>query len=160
MQKTKLNKILIFLVVVIWGILLFNFFSAYFTESKIEKVKKPLVANVPLRNQIKKDTFVIHYPKRDPFLGKSSTVKVAKQYISKKKKIVSANKTLLTWPKIIYLGFVKSNSNKLRLGLLRINGILYRVHKGTTESGVKIIDINKEYIRVQFDKETKDINRS
>ncbi|MBQ4821398.1 hypothetical protein [Aquimarina sp. MMG016] len=159
MQKKKINTILIIAVALIWAVVLFKFISPYFTSADTVITADVLVKPAKAFMH-KKDTFNLSIPKRDPFLGKSTGVK-KKVVASSKPRKVSRPKVsqIKNWPRIEYLGFVKSSKSTSRLGLLRINGVLKRVRNGSQVGDVSVKIINENYISVVFQREVKDFDK-
>lgn len=161
MQKKKLNKILILAVALIWGVVVFKFAAPYFTPTETVITADVLVKPSKVFLQ-KKDTFNLELPQRDPFLGKSVRVKKTKTSVAKpikkvRKPSVPSNKN---WPRIEFLGFVKSSKSKSRLGLVRINGTLKRVRNGSKIGEVTVVKIEERQISLSFQKETKTFNKA
>ncbi len=162
MEKKKLNKVLIGVVFLIWGIVVYKLCLPYLNTT--ETIVTADVLAVPyLKSKQKKDTFQIKTLRRDPFLGK--VIKKRKSQTSTKTKVKKripkiSNTKPKEWPKIEYLGYVKSNTNTSKLGLLRINGILKRVKNGTEFKGISIKKIEKEQIVVEFQREVRNIHKN
>jgi len=160
MPKKRLNTILIIAVTLIWGVLLFRFISPYFKQTDTV-ITADVLAKKTIIVTKKKDTVNLHFPQRDPFLGVTTTVPKKKNpttNVVRKKTTVSTLKPV-TWPKIEYLGFVKSKASTRRLGLIRINGVLHRVNKNEVVEGLKIVQIDKDSILVVNGKEKKYFNK-
>lgn len=162
MQKKHINKILIIAVALIWSLVMYKFATPYFSATDTVITADVLVN--PKRNFIrKKDTFHLEIPDRDPFLGKITSSKKRKivKEVSKpiKKSSNKKKEKITTWPKITYLGFVKSQKKTSKLGLVRINGVLKRVRKGMEISGVKIKKVEENLITIQFQKESRDFKK-
>lgn len=159
MSRKKINIILIVAVLFIWSVVLYKFVTPFFTEMGPVLTTENLI--VQSKKVIrKKDTVNLSFPERDPFLGK---VKVKKKLVSNSTPSVksrSAN-TLkpVQWPKIEYLGFIKSNKSKGRLGLLRVDGVLHRVYKNTNVNNLKIIVIGDAEVLVKIGSEEKKIKK-
>ncbi len=158
MDKKKLNRLLIIAVSCIWGIVLYRFIAPYFTKTEI-----PFIAEVPTKLQVakirKKDTVALSFPERDPFLGKTvtKTKTLVKKKLKKRPRTIS--KPVL-WPKIEYLGFVKSSNNKSRLGLVRIDGKLYRVNTNTEVNGLRIKKIANDVMIILNGKEERHFKKN
>ncbi|MFD2561880.1 hypothetical protein [Aquimarina rubra] len=160
MQKKKINKVLIIAVALIWGVVLYKFAAPYFLTNDVVVTADALVSppKILLR---KKDTFNLNIPTRDPFLGKTISKRKSvvsapsrPQKVSRPKMPVSKN-----WPRIEYLGFIKSKESTSRLGLLRVNGTLKRVRNGAKIQDIIIKNISEDMISIQFGKDTKDFRK-
>jgi hypothetical protein len=127
MEKKKLNMILIIAVIAIWGILIYKFLVPYFSDHNTEIIET-VVYEIPSVQIKTRDTITLNFPRRDPFLGKTirPVVKNTTRNIKVNKRKTNRSTPTL-WPKIEYLGFVKSNSNKNPLGLIRIDGKLFKL---------------------------------
>ncbi|GAA3508216.1 hypothetical protein GCM10022393_18680 [Aquimarina addita] len=158
MQKKKINKILIIAVALIWGVVTYKFAAPYFMTTDTVVTADVLVkpSQTFLR---KKDTFRLTIPERDPFLGKIRREKKKVITTSSKPRKVSKVKSSKPWPKIEYLGFVKSKESTSRLGLLRVNGILKRVRNRSQVGDIIVKKISKDKISIQFQKEIKDFRK-
>lgn len=155
MHKKRLNIILIVSVTLIWGVLLFKFVSPYFKQTDTVITADVLVKKTIVVTQ-NKDTVNLYFPQRDPFLGISAKVIRKKNPTKVVRKITTKVAVKpITWPKIEYLGFVKSKTNAKRLGLIRIDGTLYRVNKNEIMKGLRIVLIDKVSILVMNGKEKK-----
>ncbi|MDY8138475.1 hypothetical protein [Aquimarina sp. 2201CG5-10] len=157
MQKKKLNKVLIAAVALIWGVVIYKFAAPYFMSEETV-ITADVLVKPPETFLRKKDTFNLIIPERDPFLGKTIRVKKAVAAVTSKKQRIQRPKstTIKDWPKIEYLGFVKSKESKSKLGLLRVNGRLKRVRNGARIGDLKIKKIKDTQVIIQFQNETKD----
>ncbi|WP_396591863.1 hypothetical protein [Allomuricauda sp. R78024] len=160
MEKKKLNTVLFFIVVLIWGVILYKFIAPYFKKSEPSITAKNLVEKkvLPIK---KKDTIILIFATRDPFLGKLSKTKKQSSVI--KPKIQSSKRKKASvpvpWPLVEYLGFVKSKTSNSPLGLVRIDGKLHRVHQNTIVKGLMITKINNNLIQVTNGKESRSFKK-
>ena len=158
MSKKKINTILIVAVASIWSVILYKFIAPYFSNTNVE-----FIAEVPINNSVlkiqKKDTINLFFPERDPFLGKTS-VKVQPK-INTSKKAIKRQSILkpILWPKIQYLGFVKSNNSSSRLALVRIDGKLHRVKNNAKVVGLKVKKINNDVLIMKNGKEERSFKK-
>jgi len=114
--------------------------------------------NTSVFNVIERDTLALHFPKRDPFLGRR--IKVVKNNNTSIKTIkprVLKQKSSANWPSIDYLGFIKSRKNTEILGLLKIDGILFKVRKNMVVKGVKILQVEKSTVTLMFNNEKRNV---
>lgn len=144
MSRKKINIILILTVSFIWGLLLYRYTSPYFNKNQDIPVTKDPILITP-QQMPTKDTINIFIPKRDPFLsGLTYKRKITQSQVKTKvKKKETTPKKIAIWPKIEYLGFVKSKKSKSPLGLLRIDGKLHRVTEKSNVRGLKVKSIDK-----------------
>ncbi|MEE9363944.1 MAG: hypothetical protein V3U92_15190 [Cellulophaga sp.] len=161
MERKKINKVLIVVVILIWGIVLYKFVSPYFKQTANNVLTAELLTKELKVIAKKKDTVALNLIDRDPFLGKPFYKKkrVGREKIAKKTSVIKVTPKIIEWPKITYLGFVKSKKNARRLGLVRVDGKLYRVNKKEVIQGVMVLDIYNEYILLVNGKEKKKFKR-
>jgi len=158
--KKKLNTILVFLVVAIWGIVLYKFILSYFYKPEttliyeVDRKKEPPTI-------IKKDTVELVFPSRDPFLDKMLIPKEKDKPMSTPQKAVEKRKGTkpVPWPKIDYLGFVKSKKSKTPLGLIRIDGKLHRVTQNSIVKGLKIVHIDGDQITLSNGRDSQNFKK-
>jgi len=111
---------------------------------------------MPLTKIQKKDSITLHISDRDPFLGRSIVKKKNKmQPVKKVAKRPTTNLKPILWPKVQYLGFVKSKNSKGKLGLVRIDGKLHRVKQNAELSGLRIKRITDDSLVILNGKEER-----
>jgi len=159
MDKKKINTVLIIALTCIWSVVLYKFINPFFVNTDIAHVIE--IPNEAILTPIKKkDTVVLNFPERDPFLGK-----IKKANTAKPKSRIKIDKSIpkitaqVVWPKIEFLGYVKSNSSKNKLGLVRVDGRLYRVKRNSTISGLIIKDVTDETVIIANGKNQKIFKR-
>lgn len=147
MKNKKNIYILLPVVLLIWGSLIYRFFSfssPQEIEVPVQEFKvKPLVFK-------QRDTTPINVNYRDPFLGisyapQSQSVNKTK---AKAKKVVKEKEPVL-WPTIVYKGIVSDTKDKIKVFMLIINGKTCLMKKGNTEEEVflKQGDRNAVYVK-------------
>lgn len=134
MKSKKSIYVLLPIVVLIWGALIYKFFSFNGDNESIQLSNdfsaKPFALG-------KVDTFSINVNYRDPFLGKiyrPNTVKV------KKRASNPAKPEVIVWPQIQYKGIVSDNQGKTKIFMLIINGQTFLMRKGAVENEVLLKD--------------------
>lgn len=158
MKKQKLNVLLIILLVSIWGVLIYKFLFPYFGKQTNE-YKVPTTVSENSYKLFKKDTFELRLNKVDPFLNTSYKVKASKEKPTAIKSKRSSEIIKQNWPSVNYFGFVKSNKHNSKLGLLRIDGKLFKVHVGEAIEEVKILKIESDSIQLKFAHEKRYVKR-
>jgi len=149
--KNKKNiKILLPLVIIIWGLLIYNIYDAFYPESpsisknKSKKYKAPKVKE--------KDTFSLLPIKNDPFLG-TMYQKSKRQQTNTNIKKVNQN---INWPTITYQGIVSDKNAKSNVYIVNLNGMQYLLKKGDTIQNIKVLKSSSNTLRIQFKGQTKD----
>jgi hypothetical protein len=150
MKNKKNIYILLPIVLLIWGIVIFQFFS--FTTSDTVVDKKSSDYNFkPLKIAVR-DTFGINVNYRDPFLGKmyasGSTTKVKSSNSTIKK--LPKKEDAIIWPIIKYKGLISDTKDKTKIFLLIISGQNHYMKIGDTANEVFLKSGDKESIYVRF----------
>lgn len=148
MKSKKSIYILLPVVLFIWGMVLYQFFS-YSNDDELIEVSSVNLHLKPLSFK-ERDTFSIDVAYRDPFLGKMYKAN-ASNGIKKStiKKPIKTEQPLL-WPTIVYKGIVSDSKDKTRVFMLIINGQTFLMKKGDIENDVFLKDGNRESIYVKY----------
>ncbi|WP_435261215.1 hypothetical protein [Tenacibaculum sp. nBUS_03] len=123
MDKSLLNKVLIFVVLIVWGLIVYKY---WFSTSSITETSSDTTSNIRIIDKPNRIKEVIIEPVfRDPFLNKSVIVKKHTKNIKKnvaiKKNNLTKKATNFIWPRIKYLGFLKRVNGAKKI-LLTVNG--------------------------------------
>jgi hypothetical protein len=151
MKNKKNIYILLPIVLLIWGLVMYELFSF----SKPDEV----IATEPSGSDFKpakikeRTPFSIDINYRDPFLGKmysaqksSPTVKKSTSKIKKIPNVVAP----LVWPTIAYKGIVSDTKDKTRVFMLIIGGKTFLMKKGEIANEVFLKDGDRESIYVKY----------
>ncbi len=154
--------ILLPLVIIIWGIILYKFFTAVNTShSATENLINPV--NRADTSLFKIDTFSISNNYRDPFSQNIvSSPKINKNRIVKTlpEKEVVTNVVVVKWPSIVYSGVIKSKKSLQMLALVKINGESNFITRNTTLMGIELLDVFNDSIRVDYMGQQKTIKKT
>lgn len=150
MKNKKTIYILLPVVLLVWGKVVYQFFSFANSDKILE--------NTPIDLYIKpfkikeRDTFSINVNYRDPFLGKMFVTELSVDSKKKTTKIkkVSKQENLIIWPSIIYKGIVADTKNNIKIYMLIIGGKTCLMKKGETENEVFLKDGDNESIYVKY----------
>ena len=157
MKRKKVNIFLIIIVICIWTIVGYKFFKSFFKSNSNMSVSR--IENTPFKKSVYiKDSFILHTVDRDPFLENAKIKTLTKKVITNKRPIKrkkSTTKTVADWPKIEYMGYVKSKTHSSKLGLVRIDGVLKRLREGTSYKEIEIRKIEENQIILKLNNETK-----
>jgi len=145
MKNKKSIYILLPLVLLIWGTVMYQFFS--FTNTDEEVISPTNEFSLKPIKIVKRDSFTINTNYRDPFLGK---VYVAKKDSLPKKKKPAKVVTPLVWPTIQYKGIVSDTKDKVKISMLLINNRTCLMKKGETQNEVYLKDGDKESVYVKY----------
>jgi hypothetical protein len=147
-MKTKKNIFfLLFIVLLIWGGVIYQFFSFASTPKEEKVIQSPISLN-PLTFK-ERDTFSINVNYRDPFLGKMYKPQT-KVYKKAKVKTVPKVQEPIVWPTILYKGIVSDTKEKNKIFMLIINGQTFLMKKGTVEQEVFLKEGNRESVYVKY----------
>ena len=146
MKNKKSTYVLLTVVLLIWGLVLYQFFTFSGPETEAAKTVSFKVKPLLLKPR---DTFSINVNYRDPFLGKMytpSNTGVAKK--NKKQVQVAAAPVFL--PNIMYKGIVSDTKNKKKVFMLIINGQTFLMAEKETELEVTLVKGNRDYIDIKY----------
>lgn len=152
MKNKKNIKILLPLVIIIWGLLIYNIYGAFYPDSpsisknKSKKYKTPKVKE--------KDTFSLLPIMNDPFLG----TLYQKSKRQKRNTTAKTTNNNSIWPSIIYQGVVSDKNAKTNVYIVNLNGIQYLLKKGDTLQHIKVLKSSSKTLRVQFKGQTKEFS--
>ena len=151
MKNKKTIYILLSIVLLIWGAVMYQFFSFSTTEelqttTSNEFIFKPIAIK-------ERDTVAINVNYRDPFLGKMYSEK-GNGTITKKKatNLKKAPKIVepIVWPAIVYKGIVSDTKEKNKVFMLIINGQTFLMRKGETENEILLKEGDRESVYVKY----------
>ena len=160
MNKSIVNKVLIFVVVTVWGLIIYKYWFPS-SSDEVHSNHMNFNGNIYKPKKIKEVSIVLL--ERDPFLAKKKKHKKKKEE-SYKKRVVKKTKQKqkkddFIWPKIKYLGFLKKQNEPKKI-LLMINGTFKNLNEN--EKILKKITIDKVYkdsIIIQGKKSSKTIKK-
>lgn len=160
-MKKRINAILLIIVAGLWSTVIYKYVRQYFNTDEAIAFTTNINSNV---NKIKaKENFSLNPIERDPFLNQTQSKKTISRPIkitqTKKNNTIPVLKPTTTtqkpFPSIIYLGYIKSNNQENELILVKINGVLQKIHNNETKNGIKIKKNQKDTIAVTFQNTTK-----
>lgn len=157
MKGKKSIYILISIVLLIWGLVLYQFFS--FSNEPIPDAIPEDFSSKPL-NLKKRDSFSIEVTNRDPFLGKLASEKktIAISTIATQPKKNTAPKeevNEIVWPDITYKGIVSDTKEKVKVFMVIINGATFFMRKGQEEQEITLKDGDRGAIYAIYEKQLK-----
>ena len=157
MKSKKSIYILLPIVLIIWGILIYQFFS--YTSSEIIEVQEelPLFVKIDYKEP---DTTALDVNHRDPFTGKLENAKYNGSPSNKKVTNPPKIKTETTpevQTQIEYKGIVSDVANKKKVFMVVIDNQTYLMKQGDKENGVELINGNRESITIKHKGKKKNI---
>lgn len=146
MKNKKSIYILLPVVLLIWGMVIYRFFSF----SQMENHAPELANNFTLKplDILPRDTSAINVNYRDPFLGKMYMPNTQEAKLAKKKP--AKPKEPIVWPNIVYKGIVSDAKDKKKVFLVIINGQTFMMREKDTEQEVTIKSGNRKSIDVLY----------
>ncbi len=146
MNKKKNSKILLLIVILIWGFLIYKIYDAFRPNEKNIRKSTPESFNPPLSQE--RDTFSLLPIDSDPFLG---TAYVKKQVNTNKPAPNNRKKEEeVIWPVINYLGIVSDENSATSVFILQINGQQHLVKKGETILEINLINGSQEKVILRY----------
>lgn len=150
MKNKKNIYILLPIVLLIWGAVLYQFFS--FATPEINEKEENQSFNLGPLHLKKRDTFAINVNYRDPFLGKMYGPVSKKTYRKTIKKLTEPKEEIV-WPQLVYKGIVSDTKNKVKVFMLIINGKTFLMKPGALENEVLLKNGNKDAVQVVYKNE-------
>jgi len=157
MKNKKLTYFLGFLVVVVWGLVIYRIVGAVRTvDDDSAPVSAPAAKEVYNDYAVPKDTtrLLLNYP--DPFAVKKQKDTVA---LSTKKNVLTKPltqpfKPAMNWSFIQYTGYVRNPGAKNLVALVSINGKSWMMVEGETEEQVKLLRNLQDSIQINYNGKT------
>lgn len=156
MKSKKSIYILLPIVLLIWGMLIYQFFS--YTSPEVVEVQEelPLFVKIDYKEP---DTTALDINHRDPFTGK---LEYANRNTSSNAKASNQPKTqILSTPEvqtqIEYKGIVSDVANKKKVFMVIIDNQTFLMKQGDKENEVELINGNSESITVKHKGKKKNI---
>lgn len=150
-MKSKKNiYILLPIVLLIWGVVIFQFFS-FATPDELVTNTSPEFDLKPFKLK-ERTPFLINVNYRDPFLGKAYSIQQISKVSSNKVKVKKASKPeeVIVWPVIQYKGMLSDPKEKNKRFMLVISGKNYLMKTGDTQDEIFLKDGDKESIYVRY----------
>ncbi len=138
-ENSKRNQyLLLLLVAVIWGVVIYRFWS--FTKPEPDSLQPIKVAKKAENAEKTKEAYVFQLNYADPFL-KNAAPKVEEQK-------VQPNPFFFTpLPDLVYLGLVTSGNQKV--GVLKINGRSFMVREGDDHDNIRVKMLKDSQVQVR-----------
>lgn len=150
MKNKKNIKILVPIVIIIWGVLLYKIYEAFNPEDST--IPQTIATNFTTPKIQKKDTFSLLPVGQDPFLG---------TMYSKAKSKGSGNGTPkskedIAWPTINYFGIVSDKNSKSSVFIIEINGQQHLLKRGDIIEEIELIRGGKGKVKLRYQGKTKE----
>jgi hypothetical protein len=157
MKNKKFTYFLGFLVLVVWGIIIYRIFdSAGGSEDDLPIAEKKINKDLYNDYTIPKDTTHLLLNYKDPFELKKQ--KDTLQSINKKppltKFVQLAFKPVFNWGFIKYSGYIRNPISKKLVAVVTINGKATMMSEGETAEQVKLVKNLQDSIKVTFNGNT------
>ena len=139
--------LLLFVVLTIWGVLIYKFASDLSDDSIVQNKLEQGTFKKPV--SVSTNPFELLPVEQDPFLGTL--------YREKEKKTTSRNTTIkILWPQLHYDGIVSDGKGKSKVFLVNINGIQHLLKTGDTISSIKVVRGNAKSVFLRYKGQTKE----
>lgn len=144
MKNKKTTYILLVVVLFVWAMVIYQFFS--FSGSSEPITENHTALNIKPIQAPKRDTFSINVNYRDPFLGKMYNP----HNKLKKRNTPSKPKEPVVLPPIIYKGLVSDSDDKRKVFMVIIKGKTFFMKEKDTEEEILLLKGNREFIEVKY----------
>lgn len=152
MKNKKSIYILLPAVLLIWALVLYQFFSFTNPEPEVGTLESD-VDTLGIA-ELKRDTFSIDVNYRDPFLGKMYVAKKGVATIPKPKLPPAAP---VVWPTIAYKGIISDTKDKNTIFMLLINGQSYLMEAGQTEEDILLKGGDRKMVKLVYQRQQREI---
>lgn len=152
MNKNTKTKVLLAVVILIWGYFGISLYSGFGNSDELAASIDKSSFKAP--KILEREVFELEPIESDPFLGtlyKKQTAKV-------RNKTTTPKKETLIWPNIKYSGIVSDNNSASSVFILTVNGQQHLLRKGDTIQKLKILKGSKNNILIQFEGVTKEFS--
>jgi len=156
-RNKVLTYVLIFVVLIVWGIIIFRIVAAYGGSNDDAYTPPPAAKEVFNDYAIPKDTTRLMLNYRDPFglIVKKDTVKprsLGRPYL---KTGITNLKPVFNWDIIQYSGYIRNPDSKKLIAFLHINGKEATMNEGETIDHIKLVRNMKDSVLVNHEGKTK-----
>lgn len=164
MKNKKLSYVLVPMVIAVWGFIFFRIFSTVENnnQASILTTKK---SNNPIKF-INNDTLKLALNYEDPFLKKSASsesdnfsFKTSTSRPVMPKYTIPAPIKIINWPEIKYFGSIKNIKKNKEFATISIKDKRYYLSKTDEVAGVKIVDIFKDSVVIEYEYDKKCIKK-
>ncbi len=143
---------------VIWAFVGYSIVNRFLDVAPINSVSE-FTSSKKLNPVDSKDSFVLNNLNRDPFLDSYITTEVETSSPMDSKTTYANPPAATTWPNIKYYGFVKNETSKIPLILLKIDNKMKRLRRGTTSENLTVDAIYKDSVVISHGKQTRTFPR-
>lgn len=148
MTKKNLNIFLSILLIVIWGGIIYKYFFKKSVIENVDSVESHIAGNFIPIDKVR-DTLVLEFSGRDPFLNAKPIKKVVVPKTTSPKTYKKPEVNII-WPQIQYYGFVKSNNSKNELVVIKIDGKLYKARNKENIDELKILRTYSDSVEIEL----------
>jgi len=148
LKKNRNIKILLPIVIAIWGLLLYQMFDAFGKDNvPVAAIQTSVFKPSKIET---KDAFSLDSIHSDPFLG----TLYRKKTIGKNSR---ASKPIeqIQWPNVEYLGLVSGNTAASRIYILNINGQQRLLKRNDTLMNLRLMGGTQEHVTLRFKGKTQ-----
>lgn len=157
MKNKKTLYVLVPLLLIVWGLVFYRFFSSLHKENK--KIDSTAtISPIKEMTTVVADTFSILANYHDPFLsgkwdGEENSVKTI--IASPPAPIIVQQKPVIIWPALNYCGIVANKRIGRKMAIMQIAGYERFMEEGDVINGVLIINIGKDSVLTQYQQEVR-----
>jgi hypothetical protein len=155
MKNKKLTYFLVFIVLLVWGMIIYRVFAASGNDDPLP-VTTIKTAKEPYNDfAIPKDTTHLLLNYRDPFGIIKFRDTIALNVKHPKALVLEKPKPAMNWSFIQYAGYIRNSSSKKLIALVTINGKSEMFSEGETKDQVKLIKNLRDSIKIGFNGKIK-----
>lgn len=159
MKNKMTTYVLIFFVLLVWGIIGYRLFDAMNNNDNV-----PFNPHIELKETyndftVKKDTGSLSLNYRDPFgmVTKDTIEKIPLRSVPRKV-INAAIKPTVNWNMIKYSGYIRNPNSKKLIAIMNINGKTIMLSEGESAEQVQLLKNARDSVKVSYKNQTKFID--
>jgi hypothetical protein len=153
MKNKKFTYFLGFIVLMVWGIILYRIFNSVSGSDEDMPVVENKIKKEPFNDYaVPKDTSHLILNYKDPFglkKQKDTLQSIVKKPVSSKT-TVQATKQVFNWNFVKYSGYIRNPGSKKLIAVVNINGKPIMMSEGETAEQVKLVKNLQDSIKVTF----------
>jgi hypothetical protein len=157
MKNKKLTYLLIFFVLIVWGIIVYRIVGAINQDDDL-----PVTEHIQIKESyndfsVRKDTGSLKLNYRDPFSSPAKELRdtVIKHPVVIKKTMNAVVKPTFNWSMIRYSGYIRNPASKKLIAIMSINGSPAMLSEGESAGQITLLKNAKDSVKIKYQDQVK-----
>lgn len=157
MKNKKLTYLLIFFVLIVWGIIIYRIIGAMNQDDDLPVIEQAQIKESYNDFTVKKDTGSLKFNYRDPFsaTAKESTDTLVKHTVNINKMVTPVIKPTVNWSIIKYSGYIRNPGSRKLIAIMSINGKSAMLSEGESAGEIILLKNVKDSVKVKYKGQVK-----